>query len=175
MQVAANGHSLRLIGPGFDPSSPGSLEAGVGSPNLNITDGTLCDDMSVAPARLAAPGFDFASYLVPAFQTGARPVKGSCRPARTLKGPARPVSFSLDAHGVVVDGVTLPFGPAAKPVNHVALGSRYADGTLNLSIDWADGSSFHAEREIGGDAFAMFGFTLHGRPDADMQTCRVAP
>ena len=86
----------------------------------------------------------------------------------------RPSQFVLDVHGVVVDGVSLPFDAASQPVVDTAVGSRFSDGFLNGSFHWADGSSFHVERFFESDAISTFSFTLHGRPDADKMFCQPA-
>ena len=69
------------------------------------------------------------------------------------------------------DGLTLPFASAGQPVVHTALGSRLSDGMANVSFEWADGSSFHAERVVESEAFSTFGFTIHGKPDAQLMFC----
>lgn len=148
---------------------PGDLEAGLGQPNQDISQGSECQ-VDWSSARIAAPSFDLATYVAPMFATSA-PVKATCRSLKRGAGPARPVQFTLDAHGVVVDGVALPFGSASRPVNHTDVGTRFSDGTINGSFFWADGSTFHAERLIEGDGFSMFGFTIQGKPDAQTMYC----
>jgi len=153
--------------------SPGFMEAGEGAPNANVTRGTECAEVDFSSAMIAAPSFNLATYVAPMFATGA-PVRGSCRSLAHGTRGTRPAQFVLDAHGVVVDGVRLPFDSATQPVVHTAVGSRLADGTVNGSFDWADGSSFHVERFFESDAVSTFTFTIHGRPDAGQMFCRPA-
>jgi hypothetical protein len=152
--------------------SPGFMEAGQGAPNANVTRGTECAEVDFSTARIAAPSFNLATYVAPMFATSG-PVRGTCRSlAHGGARATRPAQFVLDAHGVVVDGASLPFDSTAQPVVNVAVGSRLSDGTVNGSFEWADGSSFHAERLFGSDAFSVFSFTIHGRPDADKMFCQ---
>jgi hypothetical protein len=151
--------------------SPGFMEAGEGAPNANVSRGTECAEVDFSSAKIAAPSFDLATYVAPLFATGA-PVRGSCRSLAHGTRETRAVQFVLDAHGVVVDGVRLPFDSTMQPVVHTAVGSRLSDGTVNGSFDWADGSSFHVERFFESDAVSTFAFTIHGRPDADRMFCR---
>lgn len=170
--VYANGKSFS-IERAVPADSPGFLEAGLGEPNANVTRGVACAEVDWSSARIAAPSFDLATWVAPMFATGA-PVKGACRSLAHGARATRPSQFVLDAHGVVVDGVSLPFASAGQPVVHTAVGSRFSDGTVNGSFEWADGSSFHAERFIDGDGFSTFSFTIHGKPDADKMFCQPA-
>lgn len=150
--------------------SPGFMEAGSGAPNANIVRGTECAEVDFAAARIAAPSFDMAATLVPLFATDA-PVRGTCRSLAHGRSPSRPVQFTLDARGVVVDGVTLPFSGAGAALTRTSIGARVADGAFGGGFHWADGSSFHAERFVGG-GFSTFSFTIAGKPDADKMVCR---
>jgi len=152
--------------------SPGFMEAGQGAPNGNVTRGTECAEVDFSTARIAAPSFNLATYVAPMFATSG-PVRGTCRSlAHGGARATRTSQFVLDARGVVVDGVALPFDSTMQPVVNVAVGSRLADGTVNGSFEWADGSSFHAERFFESEAFSVFSFTIHGRPDADKMFCK---
>lgn len=153
--------------------STGFMEAGEGAPNANVTRGTECAEVDFSSAKIAAPSFNLATYVAPMFATSA-PVRGACRSLAHGARATRPAQFVLDAHGVVVDGVSLPFDSATQPVVLTAVGSRLSDGTVNGSFDWADGSSFHVERFFESDAVSAFAFTIHGRPDADKMFCQPA-
>ena len=151
--------------------SSGFMEAGEGAPNANVTRGTECAEVDFSSAKIAAPSFNLATYVAPMFATSA-PVRGSCRSLAHGARATRPAQFVLDAHGVVVDGVSLPFDSATQPVVHTAVGSCLVDGTVNGSFHWSDGSSFHVERLFESDAVSAFAFTIHGRPDADKMFCQ---
>lgn len=153
--------------------SAGFMEAGEGAPNANVSRGTECADVDFASAKIAAPTFNLATYVAPMFATGA-PVRGACRSLAHGGRATRPAQFVLDAHGVTVDGVSLPFDSATQPVVNTAVGSRLADGTVNGSFEWADGSSFHVERFFESDSVSTFAFTIPGRPDADRMFCQPA-
>lgn len=172
VSVHANGKSLSLER-AVPSDSPGFLEAGLGAPNANVTRGAECSETDFSSARISAPTFDLASYVAPMFATTG-PVKGMCRSLKHGAGRARPSQFVLDAHGVVVDGVPLPFASAAQPVVRTGVGSRFSDGTVNGGFDWADGSSFHVERFFESEGVSTFSFTIHGKPDAEKMFCQPA-
>jgi hypothetical protein len=153
--------------------SLGFMEAGLGAPNGNVTRGTECAEVDFSSARIAAPSFNLAAYVAPMFTTSG-PVRGNCLSIAHGARTSRQAQFMLDARGVVVDGVTLPFDSTLQPVVNTAVGSRPSDGTLNGTFHWADGSSFHVERYFESDAVSTFSFTLPGRPDADKVFCKPA-
>ena len=168
--VYANGKSFS-IERAVPADSRGFMEAGLGEPNANVTRGAECADVDWSSARIAAPSFNLALYVAPMFAT-TKPIKGTCRSMAGGRGATRPSQFALDARGVVVDGVSLPFDSASQPVVRTAVGSRFSDGTVNGSFRWADGSSFHAERFFESEGFSTFSFTIHGKPDAEKMFCR---
>jgi len=170
--VYANGRSFS-IERAVPSDTPGFMEAGEGQPNANVTRGAECAEVDFSAAKIAGPTFNLATYVAPMFATRGA-VRGTCRSLGHGSRATRTSQFVLDEHGVVVDGVSLPFDSATQPVVDTAVGSRLSDGTVNGSFHWADGSGFHVERFFESDAVSTFGFTIHGRPDADKMFCQPA-
>ena len=174
VSVYANGKSFSLER-AVPSDTPGFIEEGVGEPNANVTSGAECHTVDFSTARIAAPTFDLASDVAPMFVT-TQAIKGMCRSMAHghARDKPRPSQFVLDVHGVLVDGVPLPFASAKQPVVATDVGSRFKDGTLNGSFTWADGSSFHVERYFESEGVSTFGFTIAGKPDADKMFCQPA-
>lgn len=169
----ARGYSFSIKA-GLD-DSPGSsfLEAGKGRPNANVDVGTNCGHVDLLKARVATDKYSLQDLVTELMNTGAATVTGSCRSMANFGGASRQVQFRVGANAVTVDGVTLPLSHGGDGPYIFGVGGRFADGTLNASFRWADGSLFHAERLIGSPDFETFGYTLAGHPDAKEMYCTV--
>lgn len=167
----ARGHSFTINAKVADNSF--FMEAGKGRPNENVEIGTTCAQVDLLKARIATAKHSLQDLVTELMNTGAAAVAGSCRSMANFSGASRQVQFRVGVNTVTVDGVTLPLSHGGDGPYMSDLGGRFADGTLNASFRWPDGSWFHAERFIGSPDFATFGYTLAGHPDAKQMFCTV--
>lgn len=168
-QFFVNGQMLDL---NFDEQKISSafLEAGYSGQTRNVTDnGVVCpttDARAMAAAKASPALHDFIAAVL---TTDGQVVKGQCRPALLPKGKKRsevqhPGSFSATLAGLTINGRYIAFDDARNPIAEEGIGSRFSDGTLNGSVTWKDGSSFHFERFMqAGARFSTFSYVAPGQ------------
>lgn len=134
----------------------GFMEVGVSPGGRgNVSEGQLCQELDMRSLPLMAPANPLLRLMTEAYDTGGRTVALSCRNlgakrgGKRVGGETRSASYRLGPDAVVLNGETIPFADASRPLQYLVLGGRRADGVLNASFDWADGHNLHIEQAVG--------------------------
>ena len=132
----------------------------------NVTDGQMCADLDMRDLPLLAPPNPLGQLMTELYDTGGQVIQGDCRNlgakvnGHRVGGETRRASYSVRRDAVVLNGKPLPLRDSARPLTAVDLGSQQADGSVNGSFHWADGSNFHVEQFVGAPlAVSMFSFS----------------
>lgn len=132
-----------------------------------------CSPVDWDHAHLAQDKADFQALLMTILGSGADPFPVRCRPV-SGRGAEHTFRIRLTQVAVQIGDVILPLDDTLRPVTQLALGGRYADGTLNGSVWWRDGWTFHAERKIDGTGYATVSFGVPTLQGVENQFCRPA-
>lgn len=178
-QLFVNGQMFDL---NFDDQkiSAAFLEAGYSGQTRNVTDnGIICPTTDARAMHAAKASPALHDFIAAVLTTDGQVVKGQCRPALLPKGKKRsevqhPGSFSATLAGLTINGRFIPFDDAHNPVTEEGVGSRFSDGTLNASVTWKDGSSFHFERFMeAGVRFATFSYIAPSKSASESDFCQA--
>jgi len=131
----------------------------------NVSEGQMCADADMRGSRLLSATEPLIDFLAAVYDTGGQTITGDCknlgrkRGGKREGGESRQASYSVSASTVTLNGKALALKGGAK-LAEAGIGSRFADGTLNGDIEWADGANLHIERAFGegGGGVASFAF-----------------